>query len=691
MNYPVTPAHVDPAITAPSESFRREVKKVLASLGLFVFVYLLLITAGVGLAVLCGIGGLGLIILKPALITLLLGLGLASLGVMVLFFLVKFIFRKVKVDRSHLVEVTRAEQPQLFAFIERLTTEVGSPFPKHIYLSDDVNASVFYDSGFWSMFLPVRKNLQIGLGLVNALTLAEFKAVLAHEFGHFSQRSMKLGSYVYNMNQVIFNLLYDNTGYGRALEKWGSISGYFAFFMNLTVGIIRGIQWVLQKMYGLINKTYLGLSRQMEFHADAVAAAAAGGNQLASALLKLDMANGSHQRVLQTYNQWIGRGWKAQNFYPDHRLMMREIATGWKVPVQHDLPVVTLVAYQGVASSRVIVHDQWASHPSTEDRVKQLDALGIDTSSVADSAWAVFQNADDVQARMTDWLYRGVKFSSPPQLVGFPEFRKQLQEELARYQYPDIYQGFYDSRAITAIDVDRPLVRDARSVADILADGVSRLPRKVEMLQTDIEALEAVKQEASGIQSFDLDGQRYPRSQAATFQEQLKTEREKAESDMAFADSRLLGLALHYANDRGEAEILKEAYREYRKREDLAQEVGAYYQDIMTILAPVYQNEMSLEVATDVQNKLSLHESRAKDLMKGLLKDPEAFGLMQSNWKLLEDYLATDIIYFNAKTGFNSEGLDTFQQALNVMAETYGNHNLAGKKQFLEVQAKYLV
>src|SRR5690606_32387706 len=126
-----------------------------------------------------------------------LGIGLAGLGVMVLFFLFKFLFKRQKIDRSGLIEITEKEHPRLFQFVRQLANETHTSFPQRIYLSPDVNASVFYNSSFWSMFLPVRKNLQIGLGLVNAVNLSEFKAIIAHEFGHFSQKSMKLGSYVY--------------------------------------------------------------------------------------------------------------------------------------------------------------------------------------------------------------------------------------------------------------------------------------------------------------------------------------------------------------------------------------------------------------------------------------------------------------------------------------------------------------
>src|SRR5690606_19974293 len=124
--------------------------------------------------------------------------------------------------RSGSVEITDQDQPELFAFIRQVAADTQAPFPKKIFISSDVNASVSYDSSFWSMFFPVRKNLTIGLGLVNSLNLSEFKAVMAHEFGHFSQRSMKLGSYVYNVNRILHNMLYDNSGFSRLLSGFAN-------------------------------------------------------------------------------------------------------------------------------------------------------------------------------------------------------------------------------------------------------------------------------------------------------------------------------------------------------------------------------------------------------------------------------------------------------------------------------------
>jgi Zn-dependent protease with chaperone function len=208
--YPTTPANVPDSITQPSASFKKGVSGVMGSIILFFVVYLLLLMFSIALVVACVYGGIMIISNVVNVLTIILALGLFGVGIMVFVFLVKFMFAVSRYDRSGMVEVTEADQPVLFSFIRQLTIDTQTKFPRRIYLSADVNASVFYDSNFWSMFFPVRKNLQIGLGLVNVINITEFKAVMAHEFGHFSQRSMKLGSFVYNVNHVIHNMLFEN-------------------------------------------------------------------------------------------------------------------------------------------------------------------------------------------------------------------------------------------------------------------------------------------------------------------------------------------------------------------------------------------------------------------------------------------------------------------------------------------------
>ena len=77
------------------------------------------------------------------------------------------------------------------------------PHAYKVFLSTEINACVFFNTTFWSMFFPVRKNLVLGAGLFATTSTEEIKGILAHEFGHFSQESMKIGSVVYTANIVL--------------------------------------------------------------------------------------------------------------------------------------------------------------------------------------------------------------------------------------------------------------------------------------------------------------------------------------------------------------------------------------------------------------------------------------------------------------------------------------------------------
>ncbi|NUO03688.1 MAG: hypothetical protein HUU01_23995, partial [Saprospiraceae bacterium] len=112
-----------------SDNFKKATYKAVFSIVLFVFIYLLLVVLAGILTIACAYGGIMLIALKPSIITIMLGLGIFSMGVLILAFLVKFVFSQHKVDRSHLIEITKEQEPQLFKFIREIVDEVETDFP----------------------------------------------------------------------------------------------------------------------------------------------------------------------------------------------------------------------------------------------------------------------------------------------------------------------------------------------------------------------------------------------------------------------------------------------------------------------------------------------------------------------------------------------------------------------------------
>ncbi len=104
------------------------------------------------------------------------------------------------------IEITEEEQPVLFGFIHQLCEELGAPEPNKVYVSPDVNAAVMPRTSLVNLFVEPKKDLLIGMGLVNCVNLSEFKAVLAHEFGHFGQSAMA-SSYTYVASRIIGDLV----------------------------------------------------------------------------------------------------------------------------------------------------------------------------------------------------------------------------------------------------------------------------------------------------------------------------------------------------------------------------------------------------------------------------------------------------------------------------------------------------
>jgi Zn-dependent protease with chaperone function len=197
------------------------------------------------------------------------------------------------------VEITEHDQPNFFAFLRQLCRDTGAPMPRRVFLVMEVNAAVTYNHSPFALLLPTSKNLLVGLGLVNRLNVAEFKAVLAHEFGHFGQSSMKLGAYVYQANQIIADMVYGRDFFDDLLDRMRAADGRLDLFVKVFTGIIWGLRKALEGLFHAINFANSSLSRQMEFNADLVAVRVAGSDAIVHALARLDFANETLDQALQ--------------------------------------------------------------------------------------------------------------------------------------------------------------------------------------------------------------------------------------------------------------------------------------------------------------------------------------------------------------------------------------------------------
>ncbi len=661
--YPANPQQVNPLVTAPSAAFKATVGKVMANIVFFFVVYLLLVIASVVLAIACVYFGIMLIGFMGHWLGIVAGLGIISMGILVFVFLVKFIFSVKKYNDSGTTTVTEEAQPVLFAFIRQLTKDTQTPFPKKIVLSAEVNASVYYNDSFWSMLFPVRKNLQIGLGLVNTLTVSEFKAVMAHEFGHFSQRSMKLGSFVYNVNKVIYNMLYENKDFSGFVSGWGNLHWGIYIFVLGAIEIIKIIQKVLQLMYKIINKAYMSLSREMEFHADAVAASVSGSNYLITALRKIEISDTCYNTAVQKANDWLKDKKAMDNIYENHNTLMHFYASEFNLPLENNAPLPEDSFYNRFQQSRINIKDQWASHPSREDRETKLNQLNIEAANDSRSAWILFNNAASLQQELTSVLYETVPADAKENKLSATVFKEKYLKDVEIFTLPEDYKNYYDNRSINDFDVDKLFDNSSTTTVSkvdfeaLLSDEKSGLPKKLQANIADVQLLEAITAKQMDIKSFDFDGVKYAVKEAAPLMEKIKKETETLQQQLEEDDKQVALFFYAAALQKGHtaAVELKEKYRNHFANRKKVTEYTACCQRAVDAMAPLLMGQqVSITAAEDMASTLRAESNS----MRTYLTEWVANGIFNNTLAVKESagkFINTNYRYFSVDTFLDTE------------------------------------
>ncbi len=102
----------------------------------------------------------------------------------------------VKIPPPTGTEVTAQDSPELFAMIEALRRDLDAPRFHHVLVTDDFNAGVVQSPRLGVFGWP-RNYLLIGLPLMKSLSVEQFKAVLAHEFGHLARGHGRVSNWIY--------------------------------------------------------------------------------------------------------------------------------------------------------------------------------------------------------------------------------------------------------------------------------------------------------------------------------------------------------------------------------------------------------------------------------------------------------------------------------------------------------------
>jgi Zn-dependent protease with chaperone function len=94
-----------------------------------------------------------------------------------------------------------SEQPQLFNVLSQVARATGQSMPDEVYLHLEMNAWVTRRGGLFGM--GGRRVMGIGLPLLQLLSVSQFRAVMAHEFGHYHTDRIRFGAWIYQPRTML--------------------------------------------------------------------------------------------------------------------------------------------------------------------------------------------------------------------------------------------------------------------------------------------------------------------------------------------------------------------------------------------------------------------------------------------------------------------------------------------------------
>ncbi|HYQ14323.1 MAG TPA: M48 family metalloprotease [Polyangiaceae bacterium] len=373
-------------------------------------------------------------------------LGGAVSGLLGAFLLSALFFIKSGGKPSDL-EVTAAEEPALFEFLNALADRAGAQRPHRVFLSMRVNAAVFYDLSLANLLFPSKKNLEIGLALVNTLNLSEMTAVLAHEFGHFAQRSMAVGRWVYMAQQITGQIVASRGWLDKTLGALSSVDlrvAWIGWVMRIVVWSIRSL---LDTAFGLVILAQRALGREMEFQADLVSVSLTGSDALVHALYRLGAADGAWSNALSIASAEAARGRAVPDLFALQTRIIERMAGILNEPGHGASPA---VPSQGREQHRVFELElaepprMWSTHPANRDREDNAKRVYVASELDPRPAFALFADAEGLRRKATarllaDGVEKPLEPLSPEAALGAVD--KRFDRPHLQQRYRGVYLG----------------------------------------------------------------------------------------------------------------------------------------------------------------------------------------------------------------------------------------------------------
>jgi len=278
----------------------------------------------------------------------------------------------------------RNTHPRLFRELDGIAAALREPIPSEVYLIGDANAWVADRGGV--MGFGSRRIMGLGIPLLAAMDISQFRAVLAHEFAHYYGGDTRLGPWVYRSQKAMI----------RSFESMGAISRAMRFpvMQFLYIAVFGILKWYWQVFLRAISF----VARRQEFRADELACMVAGRQALASGLRVL------HGAALAWPAYWKSEMSPMLNsgFLPPITEGFAQFLASPKIADQ-----VTSGVERALHAGRVHAYN---SHPPLRDRIQAAKAMPNQPFAYEpQSAWCLLSDSEGTEQLFVQMLLPDAK------------------------------------------------------------------------------------------------------------------------------------------------------------------------------------------------------------------------------------------------------------------------------------------
>jgi Zn-dependent protease with chaperone function len=301
---------------------------------------------------------------------LILGAGATTWGIL------RALFIRLEPPGKH--ALTRADEPRLYALLDEVAEVAHSAPVREVVIGPGPNIGVLERGSTLAVLLGrgVRV-LALGYAGMQALTIGELRAILAHEYGHFSHGETRLVPVICRVQLVSFLML---QGVSR--------SGWMAY--------LNPAFWFLRAFLAVFHGLNSARDRRRELLADRIAALAYGGDAFERALSTVTYAAQDLERTVALLLTLRAMGLAQDGLYGLQELKRRDFPPPLRRAIERDRPT-----------------SPYDSHPPNEERIERIRGIQGRIADDGSPALELLSDPGRLATEMSAELLGEIHFPDP--------------------------------------------------------------------------------------------------------------------------------------------------------------------------------------------------------------------------------------------------------------------------------------